>query len=127
MKNYKLMKWRLGQRLKKFAIYRVMCSAVLKLNHLVFWWYYKRVPNFFHQWTILKSIRLLKDNYEHSQFIIKGNEEVISNAIKRERQMRTKISNLELQLMGITQDQIDPLNKMFGTDLKGKSTLERDN
>lgn len=127
MKNYKLMKWRFEQKLKKFAIYRVMCSAVLKLNHLVFWWYYKRVPNFFHQWTILKSIRLLKDNYEHSQFIIKGNEKVISNASKRERQMRTKISNLELRLMGITQDQIDPLNKMFGTDLKGKSTLERDN
>ena len=112
---------------KAFAIHNVVRSAVLKLNHLVFWWYYKRVPNFFHQWTILKSIRLLKDNYEHSQLIIKGNEEVISNAIKRERQMRTKISNLELRLMGITQDQIDPLNKMFGTDLKGKSTLERDN
>ena len=127
MRNYKLMKWRLEQRLEKFAIYRFVYSVVLKLNHLVFWWYYNRVPKFFHQWTILKSIRLLKDNYEHSQFIIKGNEEVISNASKRERQMRTKISNLELRLMGITQDQIDPLNKMFGTDLKGKSTLERDN
>lgn len=127
MTKFRIMNYRTKQKIKAFAIYRVMCSAVLKLNHLVFWWYYKRVPNFFHQWTILKSIRLLKDNYEHSQFIIKGNVEVISNASKRERQMRTKISNLELRLMGITQDQIDPLNKMFGTDLKGKSTLERDN
>ena len=121
------MNYRTKQRIKAFAIYRVMCSAVLKLNHLVFWWYYKRVPNFYHQWTILKSIRLLKDNYEHQEFVIKGKSEVISGAIKREREMQSKISNLELRLMGITQDKIDPLNKMFGTDLKGKSTFERDN
>ena len=41
--------------------------------------------------------------------------------------MRSKISNLELKLMGITQDKIDPINEMFGTDLKGKSTFGRDN
>lgn len=102
-------------------------KILLIFNHIVFWWYYKRVPDFFHQWTILKSIRLLKQNYEHSEFRCKGLNEVSLNASKREIEMRTKISSLELKLMGITQDKIDPLNKMFGTNLKGKSTQERDN
>jgi len=102
-------------------------KLILKLNHIIFWWYYKRVPEFFHQWPILKSISLLKQNYEHALFVEKGLNKVISGAIKTEIEMRSKISTLELRAMGITQDKIDPINKMFGTDLKGKSTEERDN
>ena len=78
------------RKLKAFAIHNVVRSAVLKLNHIVFWWYYKRVPNFFYQWTILKSVRLLKDNYEHALFREKGLNEVISGAIKREREMQSE-------------------------------------
>jgi|TARA_R110002153_G_scaffold61561_1_gene166036 hypothetical protein len=121
------MNYRIKQKIKAFAIYSVVLIAVLKVNHILFWWYYKRVPNFYHQWTILKSIDLFRQNYEHQEFVIKGKSEVISGAIKREREMQAKISNLELSAMGITQDKIDPINKMFGTDLKGKSTLARDN
>jgi len=102
-------------------------KALLKFNHIIFWWYYKRVPEFYHQWTILKSIDLLKQNYEHKDFIIKGNEKVISGAIKNEREMTSKISNLKLKLMGVSQDKIDPINKMFGVNLQGKSNEERDN
>ena len=70
---------------------------------------------------------MLKDNYEHALYREEGLEEVITGAIKREREMKSKISNMELTIMGITQDQIDPFNKLFGTDLKGKSTQARDN
>lgn len=104
-----------------------MKKAILKMNHIVFWWYYKRVPEFFHEWTILKSISLLRQNYVHQELIIKGKEKVISGAIKRESEMRSKIAELELRAMGVTQDKIDPINNMFGTDLKGKSIQERDN
>ena len=102
-------------------------KLILKLNHIIFWWYYKRVPEFFHDWTILKSVSLLKQNYEHALFREEGLNKVISGAIKREREMQSKISTLELRAMGITQDKIDPINKMFGVDLKGKSIQERDN
>ena len=115
------------RKIMVFSISNVVRMAVLKFNHIVFWWYYKRVPNFFHQWTILKSIRLLKDNYEHALYREKGLNAVISGAIKREREMQNEISNMKLTMMGITQDKIDPINKMFGTDLKGKSTQVRDN
>lgn len=102
-------------------------SINLKLNHILFWWYYKRVPVFFHKWPILKSIKLLTDNYEHALFVEEGLNKVITNASKREREMTTQISNLTLKLRGVPQDQIDPLNKMFGTDLKGVSKQERNN
>ena len=80
-----------------------MEKIILKCNHVLFWWYYKRVPEFFHKWTILKSVKLLVDNYEHQEVIIKGNDKVISSAIKTEREMIRKISNLELKLMGVSQ------------------------
>lgn len=102
-------------------------KLILKLNHVLFWWYYKRVPEFFHQWPMLKSISLLKQNYESALFREKGLNEVISGAIKREREMQSKISNLELRAMGISQDVIDPINKIFGTNLKGKSNEEKEN
>ena len=102
-------------------------SLRLKWNHLIYWRYYKRVPEFYRQWCYLKSMELLKQNYEHHKLIIKGNEEVISNAIKRERENILKIANLELRAKGITQEQIDRVQRPFGTDLKGISKAETDN
>lgn len=102
-------------------------KIILKLNHIIFWWYYKRVPVFFRKWTILKSIKILVSNYEHAEYRYEGLEEVVRSASKRETEMRSEISNLKLKLMGVSQEMIDPLNKMFGTKLQGKSTQERDN
>ena len=31
----------------------------VRINHIIFWWYYRRVPEFYRQWTILKSIAVL--------------------------------------------------------------------
>lgn len=104
-----------------------MKKIYLKINHFVFSWYYKRTPEFFRKWTIFKSISLLIQNYNHSITEMEGMEQVIRNASIREREMTCKISNLELRLKGITQDKIDPINNIFGTNLKGKSIEERDN
>ena len=41
--------------------------------------------------------------------------------------MRSKISSLELQLKGVPQEMIDPMNKAFGTNLKGVSKEQRNN
>lgn len=104
-----------------------MKRLTLKINHIIFWWYYKRVPLFFHRWTILKSIRLLVSNYEHQIVITEGLEGVIRNASKREREMTAQISNLQLKINRVPQSQIDPFNEMFGTNLKGISREEKDN
>ena len=113
--------------MNKKQITNLMKLLLLKVNHILFWWYYKRVPKFFHKWTILKSITLLKQNYEHAEFRYKGLNEVVRNASKRESEMTTEICNLKLKLMGVSQNVIDPLNEILGTNLKGKSTFERDN
>lgn len=104
-----------------------MKKILLKINHVLFWWYYNRVPEHFHQWTFFKSVRMLIENYEHSQIINIGLNEVIAEAIRIEEKMKSEISALRLREMGVSQEQIDPLNKMFGTDLKGISKQERDN
>lgn len=31
----------------------------VRMNHILFWWYYRRVPEFYRQWTILKSVSVL--------------------------------------------------------------------
>lgn len=104
-----------------------MRNLKLKINRFLFKAYYDRVPEFFHKWTILKSLKLLVQNYEHSQSQVESLEVVIRNASKREIEMRTKISSLELRLKGIRQDALDKVNNIFGTDLKGISKQETDN
>ena len=99
----------------------------LKINHILFWWYYKRVPEFFHQWPMLKSISLLRQNYESALFREKGLNEVISGTIKREDNMMEEISNLKLKLMGVSQSDVNSINAIFGTNLKGKSKEENEN
>lgn len=118
MKNIK-------RKVKSIVNHSLVLKIILKLNHLVFWWYYKRVPVFFHKWTILKSIRLLKQNYEHAEFRYNGLWEASLKASQREVEMRSEISSLKLELKGVTQEQIDPMNKIFGTDISVKSKLER--
>lgn len=93
----------------------------LKINHFVFAWYYKRVPNHFRQWPILKSIKLLIDNYEHQKFVDKGKDEVISRAIKREEELKKEIANLRFQILSVD-EQVRSINKTFGTDFNEPSS-----
>ena len=104
-----------------------MRNIALKINHILFRWYYKRVPEFYHQWTIFSSAKILIQNYNHDQFVKDGNNKVIKRAIEIENELRTEISNLKMRLLGISQKDIDPINKMFGTNIKGLSEEEINN
>lgn len=99
----------------------------LKIHHWLFKWYYRKCGDHFKERTFRASVLNLIDNYEHTLFREKGLDEVIRNASKREQEMRSYISNLELRLKGVSQEMIDPFNDMFGTDLKGISKEERNN
>ena len=87
----------------------------LKLNHLIFWWYYRKVDNHFKQYTFFKSVSLLRQHWEHDQFVIKGQNELIRNAIQEERRLNNENSNLRIQQIA-TDGQIRWANKNFGTD-----------
>lgn len=41
--------------------------TLVKICHVLFRFYYKRVPTFFHQWTPLYSLRLLTENYKRME------------------------------------------------------------
>lgn len=95
-------------------------KAILKINHLLFWWYYKRVPRFFRQWPMLKSISLLRQNYEQQLFINKGKDEIIANSIIVEDKLRKELAGLKMKIV-LDSDTIDHINKTFGTDF-GKNS-----
>lgn len=99
---------------------KILKSILLKSNHIIFWWYYKRVPKFFHRWTILRSVDLLKQNYEHQEYQIESKDKLIAKIIKHSDETRKELSNLRMQMIA-TGSQIKQANKMFGTDFKSSS------
>lgn len=98
-------------------------KILLNINHFVFWAYYRRVPEFFHQWTILDSIQNFASNYETRTSEFNSSEKLIGELIKLADKDKQEISNLKLQMLGMNPDVIDHLNKMLGL----KITTNRDN
>lgn len=92
----------------------VLRSAVLKINHIAFWWYYARVPKFFHQWTLLKSISLFKQNYEHLNMMYEGNQKMLRDWMLRNEKLEAELRNTKVQQVA-TDEQIRWANKNFGT------------
>ncbi len=93
----------------------LITAWVLKLNHLIFWWYYKRCGEHFQQWTFIKSVKLLISNYEHDKLFSKNAHNSLMSAIKEIDELRSENSNLRIQQIA-TDGQIRWANKNFGTD-----------
>jgi hypothetical protein len=90
-------------------------KLILKINHLVFWWYYHKVSDHFKGYTFFKSVSLLRQHYEHAEFVIKGNNQVIRTAIKENDELRKENSQLRISQIA-TDGQIRWANKTFETD-----------
>lgn len=90
---------------------------ILKLNHILFWWYYRQVSDHFKGYTFFKSVSLLWQHYEHAEFVIKGNNKTISTAIKENDELRKENSQLRISQIA-TDGQIRWANKAFGTEWK---------
>jgi len=90
---------------------------MLKLNHVLFWWYYKRVPEHFRQWTILKSIEILISNYKHAQWEVghwqRANHETGLRADVYYKKMR----EMEWEKMGVTKEQALWAKSVLGLDV----------
>lgn len=92
-----------------------MKDIILKLNYFLFSWYYSRVPDHFKQWTFLKSVKLLIQNYKHDQLILSIEMKASSSATKEASEARKELANLKMQMLA-NSGQINKLNNMFGTD-----------
>jgi len=75
----------------------MMKKIILRVNYILFWWYYRRVDKHFHSWTFFKSVRLLISNYEHQELLIRNANSVNRTAIKEIDALRQENSNLKIQ------------------------------
>jgi hypothetical protein len=88
---------------------------LLKINHILFWWYYSKVTEHFKGYTFFKSVGLLRQHYEHAEFVIKGHNQVIQTAIEENERLAKENSQLRISQIA-TDGQIRWANKAFGID-----------
>ena len=94
-----------------------MEKLILKINHFVFSWYYKRCGDFFKQWTFIKSVKLLIQNYEHNKELLGAAKKTESFAIQEANRERKLRLDLEMKLIA-SDEEIYWANKIFATDFK---------
>lgn len=95
-------------------------SLVLWTNKKLFWWYYRRVPVFFHQWTFFRSVNLLIQNYEHLDSWHIRREKFLGTVIQHNTELEDKIRNMQFALMNVDPNIVKDLNKMFGLNFPHK-------
>lgn len=84
-----------------------------KIYKILFWWYYSRVPEHFHQWPFRKSVKLLIQNYESHKQLSEGQAKGLSECIKENNRLRHEIANMKVQQIANPKT-IGQVNKMFG-------------
>ena len=92
-------------------------TMILKLNHIIFWWYYKRVPEHFRQWTLLKSIEILVSNYNHAQWEVTHWQKANDRTGKMADIYYKKIKEMEFEKIGVTKEQALWAKNVLGLDI----------
>jgi hypothetical protein len=90
-------------------------SIWLRINHILFAWYYNRVPKHFHEWTFIKSVKILISNYEHRDLLFRNELLGKQGLIKENNELRAEISQMRIERIA-SSSQIRGVNKMFGTN-----------
>jgi len=90
-------------------------KILLKANHLMFPWYYKKISDHYKKYTFKRSVDLLRQNYEHSLFELKGKDDVIGTSINEIERYRNELQSIKMQLIS-GNETIGFINKKFGTD-----------
>jgi len=93
-----------------------MKKLILKVNHLVFAWYYNRCGDHFKQWTFFKSVKLLIQNYYHCDEWRRSSDKLLGEVIRENTQLHDKITRIELKAL-IDESQVDFINSSFGLNL----------
>ena len=86
---------------------------ILKINHFLFNWYYKKCGDHFKQWTFFKSVKLLIQNYEHQTLLYNNGQEHIAALIVDNNKMRKELFDIKMNQIA-SDDQIDILKFSIG-------------
>ena len=97
-----------------------MKKLKLKINHILFHWYYNRCGDHFRQYTFFKSVKLLIDNYKHNFLLIENEQTHNQNLTKDNDRLRSELNSLKMKMVA-NDKQIDFMNEKFGTNYSNKS------
>jgi hypothetical protein len=105
--------------LLQFRLWLFWCELstnpfLLKINRVLFWWYYKRVPEFYHQWTMLHSLRLLNENYKQAQDLLEMEVRIGARYAEDAALARRELYQIRMQQAG--PNLAAAASKMFGMD-----------
>jgi len=93
-----------------------MKKLKLKLNHILFWWYYRLVDDHFKQYPVIKSIKLLRQHYEHEVEWHNGTRKVLKTASEEIDRYRKDLYNIKMNQIA-NPGTIDVLNRAFGANI----------
>ena len=88
---------------------------LLKLNHWLFAWYYKRAGEHFKQWTLIKSVKLMIEHWQFEKEMHEGTKQLYKNCYKRNEELEKEVRNLKMQRIA-NDDQIKWANDFLGTE-----------
>jgi regulator of replication initiation timing len=91
-----------------------MKKRLLKINHVIFFWYYRSCGDHFRQYTFFRSVSLLIQNYKHLSKQFDSSEKHLGEVIRTNTKLSDEISSLKMQMIA-DQEQIKDINKTFGT------------
>ena len=90
-----------------------MRKLILKLNHILFWWYYRKVTDHFKGYTFFKSVSLLWQHYDLSEFENGQLHDLIKSGHQENEKLRKENSQLRISQIA-TDGQIRWANETFG-------------
>ena len=115
---------KLSKKLGNLPIFSVIASflraGLHQANIFIFGWYYKRCGDHFRRWNFKKSVKLLIQNYEHGQLLLKNEETHNRNLTRDNDKMRKELSDIKIKMIA-TNGQIDWANEALGMNIKKDS------
>jgi TATA-box binding protein (TBP) (component of TFIID and TFIIIB) len=93
-----------------------MKDTILKINCVLFSWYYSRISEHYRQWTFFKSVKILISNYKHQEYCLKSQEELIGKLLEIDRKTQAELHDLRIQQIA-TPAQIRWANEKLGMKL----------
>lgn len=94
-----------------------MRKILLRLSHLLFRWYYKRVEEFFHDKTFFKSVKSLIKQYNSNKSLYYISMENCKFLMKENHDLRKELEDLKSKVV-VNDKFIEWSNEYFGTNFE---------
>lgn len=94
---------------------------LVSVNRVVFWWYYNRIPDFYRQWTLLKSISVFTGGYKQLEREWQSEAKQRTWLSSKVVELEKEINRRDLAECQIGRETAFQAQKMFGVDIPNDS------